>query len=128
MKEVLKLIFLYGFGLFFILAGGNHFLSPDFYLPLIPPYFPFPHQINGISGAAEIVLGLGLWIKGFRKYASWGIIILLLAFIPSHIYFIQVGSCIAGGLCVPLALGWIRLLLIHPILLFWAYWSGKQPN
>jgi hypothetical protein len=30
MKNVLKLIFLYGFGLFFILAGANHFLSPDF--------------------------------------------------------------------------------------------------
>jgi uncharacterized membrane protein len=59
-----------------------------------------------------------------RKWAAYGIIAMLIAFIPSHIYFIQINSC-AGQLCVPTWLGWARLLLIHPLLLFWA-WSNRK--
>ena len=110
---------------FYILAGLNHFLNPDFYLPLIPDYMPYPRGINFLSGLLEMLLGVGL-ISGFsRKWAVYGIIAMLLAFIPSHVYFIEVGGCLEGGLCVPAWVAWVRLLVVHPLLIAWAWYHSK---
>ena len=49
---------------------------------------------------------------------------MLIAFIPSHIWFIEIGSCVEGGLCVDEWISWLRLLIIHPVLIYWAYWVG----
>lgn len=111
----------YILGIFFILSGANHFLNPAFYHPLIPDYLPFPSFVNLASGASEIAFGLGLFFLNYRKKSAMGIFILLVLFIPSHVFFIQIGSCIPDGLCVPTWIGWLRLLVIHPLLLFWAF-------
>lgn len=67
------------------------------------------------------MLGFGLLFPKLRDLAAWGIIVLLLLFIPSHVYFIQIGSCVEDGLCVPSWVAWVRLLIIHPLLVLWAY-------
>lgn len=110
---------------FYLLAGINHFIDPSFYLPLIPEYFMFPEAINYLSGGIEILLAVGLLFPASRKVSSYAIIAMLVAFIPSHIYFINQGSCIDGGLCVPEWIGWGRLLVIHPLLIWWA-WSVRN--
>lgn len=115
----------YLFGLFFITAGANHFISPSFYLPLIPPYFPYPEAINLLSGVAEILLGILLLLPRFQKWAGYGIVLLMLAFIPAHVYFIQIGNCIEGGLCVAAWIGWVRLVVIHPLLIGLGYYFSK---
>lgn len=119
-------IIIYTLGAFFVFAGINHFVNPHFYYPLIPDYLPFPIFINVASGLLEIVLGLALFTKSYRRISALCIFILLLLFIPSHVYFVQIGSCIPDGLCVPAYVGWIRLLVIHPILLLWAYWVYRK--
>ncbi|MEL6538098.1 MAG: hypothetical protein AAFQ98_21955 [Bacteroidota bacterium] len=55
-----------------------------------------------------------------------GIIAMLLAFIPSHIHFIQLGACVPDGLCTPVWVAWFRLVIIHPCFIFWAYWQGRK--
>lgn len=106
---------------FYLIAGLNHFRNPQFYLDLIPPYLPFHDTINVLSGVIEIVLGIGLIFSPTRKYAAFAIMAMLIAFIPSHIYFIQIDGCIPGGLCAPLWVGWVRLILVHPLLIYWAW-------
>lgn len=110
---------------FFVFAGSNHFINPDFYFPLIPDYLPFPSFINYFSGIIEIILGIGLGFRSFQRNAAWGIVILLILFIPSHVYFIQIGSCVQDGLCVPEWVAWFRLLFIHPVLIIWAWLFTK---
>lgn len=116
----LKKINVYALGAFYIFAGTNHFISPEFYYGLIPDYLPFHEAINIISGLAEIGLGLCVLLDTSRKWSSYLIVLMLIAFIPAHIYFIQVGSCLDDSLCVPEWIGWVRLILIHPILIVWA--------
>ncbi|MEO1052381.1 MAG: hypothetical protein AAFX87_17235 [Bacteroidota bacterium] len=111
--------------LFYLAAGLNHFRDPGFYLPLIPDYLPYPNAINIISGIAEMLLGLGLVFRQSRKVSAYLIIAMLVAFIPSHVYFIQIGSCTSGGLCVPEWIGWIRLIVVHPLLIWWAWVHRK---
>ena len=121
----MKRILLYLQAAFYVFAGTNHFRNPYFYDGLIPSYLPWRSLINTVAGVAEIILGMGLFFPATRKRAAAGIIAMLLAFVPAHIYFIQIGSCIPGELCVPQWLGWVRLVVIHPVLILWAWWCRK---
>ncbi len=117
---------LYLLVVFYILAGVNHFWHARFYYPLMPPYFqPWAYQLNIIVAFAEIGLGCLMLYSTTRRLAAFGIILLLIAFIPTHIYFINIGSCIPNGLCVPQWVGWLRLVVIHPILIIWVWWVRR---
>jgi uncharacterized membrane protein len=88
---------------FYFVAGVNHFVHPEFYLPLIPDYLPSPELINVVSGVFELLFAIGVILPKYRKPSVIGIILMLIAFIPSHVYFIQQGACIDEfGLCTPL--------------------------
>ncbi|PZX54886.1 DoxX family protein [Algoriphagus chordae] len=117
----LKLVGLYIMSVFYIFAGVNHFISPESYLGLLPEYLPFHEVLNFLAGLFEVVFGLALLFTQTRSLAAWGIILMLIAFIPAHVYFIQLDSCIENGICLPPWTGWFRLIILHPILLFWAY-------
>lgn len=106
---------------FYLVAGLNHFVMPDFYYPLIPPFFHFIKPINFLSGMLEVSLAISLLFNASRRHAIDGIIILLLLFLPAHFYFIQKGGCLSPSLCVPEWVGWFRLIVIHPILIYWAF-------
>jgi uncharacterized membrane protein len=122
MEVKLKTVFRFLLIGFYLFAGANHFINPDFYSGLIPDYIPAHNWINYIAGITEMVLALGVAIKSTRKWAVIALILMLLAFVPSHIYFIQIGACVEDGLCVAPWIAWLRLLLIHPLLILWAWW------
>jgi uncharacterized membrane protein len=72
-------------GIIFILAGINHFVMPNFYLKIMPPYLPFPMALIYLSGLAEIICG-GLFIpKQTRRIGAWLTIALLIAVFPANI-------------------------------------------
>ncbi len=70
---------------FYIAAGSYHFINPDFYFKMMPTYLPFHWGINIISGAAEILLAIALIPLQTRRFAAWGIILLLIAVFPANI-------------------------------------------
>lgn len=127
-KTLLKRTFLWLNALFYVAAGCNHFVHPKTYLSLIPPYLPWPALLNTISGAFEILFGLLLVFKPTRKSAAIFIILMLIAFLPAHVYMIQKNGCVSPALCVPLWVAWLRLpLQLVLIILVWkAYTWNKQ--
>lgn len=112
----------------YILAGSNHFIHPHTYYVIMPPYLPFPVLLNSISGALEIILGTMLIIPATRKLGATGIVILLVLFIPVHIYMIEKGGCMGGPTCVPLLLVWLRLFPGQFILIAWARWYANPKS
>ena len=110
---------------FYVIAGINHFWHAAFYYPLIPDYLPAHNLLNVLSGVAEIALGICIFFKPTKFYAAIGIIILLLLFVPTHIWFIEKGGCLSESLCVPVWVMWVRLIVVHPLLIYWAWWHRK---
>lgn len=110
---------------FYAFAGSYHFINPQFYSDLIPDYLPYHGFINYSSGFFEILFAIGVAVPKTRLLAVKGIILILLAFIPSHIYFIQIGSCTESAFCVSPWVAWLRLLIVHPLLILWA-WSVRK--
>lgn len=110
---------------FYGIAGLYHFINNEFYLGLIPDYIPKPIIINYVVGLVELLLGLLVLLPKYRRMACCAIMVLLVVVIPSHVYFIQIGSCVPDGLRVPNWVSWSRLIVIHPLLIYWAYAVSK---
>ena len=124
-KIMLKKIAFWLLVAFYLFAGANHFMNPEFYNGMIPPYLPWHGLINIASGVAEIGLALLLLVPSLRSKAAIGIIVLLIAFIPAHIYHIQMKGCLTGQPCIPEWATWLRLLVFQPIFIIWAWWCRK---
>lgn len=103
-------------GIYF-LAGLNHFRNPKLYIKIIPSYFPNPSLLNKISGLAEIILAIALCFTATTKYAALGVILLLIAIFPTHIFMLLNKEASMG---LP---KWALLLRIplQILLIFWAY-------
>jgi uncharacterized membrane protein len=74
------------FAIFMFMGGVQHFLKPDFYIPFVPTFLPFTMAIIYLSGLVEIVLGLMLIFKKYARMAALGIFILMILFLPIHIW------------------------------------------
>lgn len=112
---------------FYIFGGYNHFNNPSFYIPLIPPYLSsWAVELNLIAGLFEIIFGILLIPQQTRKWAGWGIVLMLLAFIPSHIYFIERGNFSLGSITMSPLISWIRLLVFQPLFILWALWVSRK--
>lgn len=107
---------------FYLFAGVNHFQNPEIYTPLFPPYLQaWTAELNLLAGLAEILLGALIIPSLTRKWAGWGIMMMLLAFLPSHIWFITSGELAIGPFAITPAVAWVRLVVVHPMLLYWAW-------
>jgi uncharacterized membrane protein len=87
----LRSIFRWVLAVFFVAAGANHFRSPAIYLGMIPHWLPWPEGLNAISGACEILGGVGILIPRVRMAAGWGLIALLVAVFPANLHVALMG-------------------------------------
>lgn len=119
---MVRKILVWIFGLFLIAAGANHFINPGFYLKMMPPYIPAHELMVQLSGAAEILFGLGLFFARWRRPAAWGSIALLLAVFTANLYMYTHSELFPD---VPPEALLIRLPL-QLLLIGWAY-LGTRP-
>ena len=73
------------FGILFCFAGIMHLIKPKVFKHFIPEFLP-KLTINYFFGAIEFFLGLGLFFSGTIKNAAAGIFILMILFLPIHIW------------------------------------------
>ena len=118
MLRKVKPILRYLLGAFFVLAGVNHFIKPNFYLKIMPPYLPWHLPLVYLSGLFEVVLGVLLLIPRFTRIAAWGLIALLIAVFPANIHMAT--NHLLFPEYSPLAL-WLRLPLQF-VLIGLSYW------
>jgi uncharacterized membrane protein len=109
-------------GLFYMAAGVNHFVHPRMYVAIMPRCIPWPLVMIYISGIAEILGGIGVLAPLTRRFAAWGLVAMLIAFLPVH-----VNMCLHpeefGNL--PVWALWVRLVLQGPLVAWaWFYTRG----
>ncbi|MEF8806666.1 DoxX family protein [Natronomonas sp.] len=121
----LKLPLCYAMGGIYIIAGIMHFVVPESYVQIVPPYLPAPLALVYLSGIAEAALGLGVLHPRTRPYAAWGLIALLIAIFPANVYMATSGVVIEGASAPirdPSSLArWARLPM-QVVLIAWAWW------
>jgi uncharacterized membrane protein len=83
------------------------------YMKIMPPYVPWHRAMVELSGAAEILGGIGLLIPRVRRAAALGLVALLIAVFPANIYMATNPIEAGAG------------LLLQPILIWWVLWATK---
>lgn len=68
----------------FIVAGVLHFIIPEQYVRIMPPWLPWHRELVLLSGVAEIAGGAGLLVPRVRRAAGMGLILLLIAVAPAN--------------------------------------------
>ncbi len=112
---------LLGLGVFFMVAGVNHFLNPDFYVPMMPPYLPAHLALVYLSGVFEILGGVLVLVPRVRALAGWGLVALLLAIFPANIHM-----ALSPGLFPEMtAAALYGRLPFQVVFLAWAYWATR---
>jgi uncharacterized membrane protein len=114
----LKPLLRYVLGILFIAAGLYHFINPDFYLRIMPPYLPWHLFLVHLSGLFESALGILLLIPKFTRLAAWGLIALLIAVFPANIHMAMNPQLYPD---IPPFTLWLRLPL-QGVFIAWAYW------
>lgn len=116
-----KRVFLWLMAAFYLGAGLAHFRSPEFYVQIMPPYLPWHLPLVYLSGSAELMLGLAVLIPETRRYAAWGIILLLVAVFPANIH--AAANDVAGS-----GIGnWLRLPF-QAVFIAWAWWYTRPAD
>jgi uncharacterized membrane protein len=100
-------------GVLFIGAGVLHFVVPEMYVAMIPPGYPAPRALVLWSGVAEIAGGIGLLVpwRPLRRWAGWGLVLLLVAVYPANVQMALTTEA-------PFGLLWMRLAL-QGVLVAW---------
>jgi len=120
-KRLIKRLGLLALSPFYFAAGINHFVNPDFYLAIMPPYLPGHLALVYLSGVFEVVGGIAVLVPGTRALAGWGLIFLLIAIFPANIHMAlhadQFPDVAASALYGRLPLQFL--------LMAWAYWATR---
>jgi uncharacterized membrane protein len=109
-------------GIIFIIAGINHFIIPNFYMEIMPPYLPYPLMLIYLSGVAEVICGILLIISKTRKIGAWLTIALLIAIFPANIQM-SIDELNNAGV---LFYASILRLPLQFLLIYWVYRFTKE--
>jgi uncharacterized membrane protein len=100
-----------------VFAGSMHFIKPKIYLRIMPRYLPNHKFLVRLSGAAEILLGVGVCFSTTKNISIYALISMLTVFLTVHFYMLK-GEKESAGMAK-----WLLILRI-PLqfaLIFWAY-------
>jgi uncharacterized membrane protein len=115
---------LLGLSVFFIVAGVNHFVNPDFYVRIMPAYLPAHLELVYLSGLFEVLGGIGVLLPRYRSLAGWGLIALLLAVYPANIHM-----ALHPELFSEMSPAKIYARLpVQFVFIAWAYWATRAPS
>jgi uncharacterized membrane protein len=108
---------------FFIGAGVNHFVMPGAYRRIVPSRWQGDaKRLVAVSGAAEVVGGVGVLIGRTRRPAGLGLIALLAAVFPANLHMARVPERFRP--IPPWAL-YARLPL-QPLMMWWAWTATRR--
>jgi len=108
--------------MFYVAAGTNHFLMPEAYQPMMPPYVPWHSEMIFFSGVFEVLLGIFVIFPTTRSFAGYGLVLLLVAVFPANIHMALHPELFP--IVSPLVL-WARLPL-QILLIYWGWASTRS--
>ncbi len=124
MIERIRTVLLVVMALAMVGVGILHFVQPEPFVRIMPAWLPAHLELVYISGAFEILGGLGLLVPRTRRLAAWGLIALFVAVFPANINMAIHEIQLDPADPMPVWAMWARLPL-QAVLIGWAWWVGR---
>ena len=113
----------YPMALLYVTIGILHFATPEPFIEIMPSWLPMHRELVLVSGAFEIALGLAVVPRSTRRWAAWGLVLLLCAVFPANVNMAL--HEIPMGHAPPRWVAWGRLPL-QAVLVAWAFWYTRR--
>lgn len=110
----------------YFIVGVVHLKSPQVFMPIMPEWVPFPHDVILATGACEVAGALGLLTVRFRKPAGILLALYAVCVFPANIKHAVDNVAIGGA-----HLSWWYhgpRLLFQPVFVWWALLAGGAVN
>jgi uncharacterized membrane protein len=109
-----------------VVAGVLHFAQSEPFIRIVPDSLPAPAALVYISGAIEIMLGIGLLVPPVSQLSAWGLVALFIAVYPANLNMAFNHIQIEG---IPDA-WWFQAIRLpfQFVLIAWAYWLTRSEN
>ncbi len=123
MKSNIRKILLAIMAVIYFIAGIAHIRSPEGFLTITPAWVPFPNEVIFLTGVAEVLGAIGLFIPKYRKAAGIGLALYALCVFPANIHHAINNIAVDGQ-----TLSWWYhgpRLLFQPIAIWWALWVSE---
>ena len=92
MKKIMPIVL----GILMLAGAFGHFLAPEFYAPMIPDFISDVFA-NISSGIVELLIGIALLIPSTRKLGGLAFMLLMIAFLPLHVWDVVRSDPIMGS-------------------------------
>ena len=122
--KYIKLITVYFMSIAYTYVGVRHFIDPDFFLAIMPNYLSMHLFFVYLTGLMEVVFGTLLAFRKTRKFASYGLIVLLLIVFPANIHLVE--SELSQSILEVSKEQTIIRLPFQGLFLILAYWHSKN--
>lgn len=109
----------------YVVAGIGHFVVTRAYLRIMPDYLPAHRELVLLSGAAEVLCGVGVLLPATRRLSAWATVALLVAVFPANLWMVQHPEILPG---VPLWVLWLRLPLQLPLIAWALLYTKPQAS
>ena len=108
----------------FFIGGVTHFLLPNVFVSIVPPYIPFALIVVYFSGALELISASMLLLPSVRHRAGTGLIILTILVTPANIYMLQIADQF------PKIPEWALIVRLpfQLVLIGLIWWSSRNPT
>ncbi|MFQ5415619.1 MAG: hypothetical protein ACE5FL_01095 [Myxococcota bacterium] len=120
-SSIARRIGLFGLTLAFGMAGISHFVRPEPFVAIMPPFLPAHLALVYLSGAFEIAGAVGVIPVRTRRLAGYGLIALLFAVFPANIHMAMNADALVSQ-DVPLWFHYVRLPLQF-VMVVWVWWA-----
>jgi uncharacterized membrane protein len=118
-RDRVRAVFRWVLAIAMVAVGALHFVNPDPFVEIVPPYLPAALALVYLSGVFEIAGGVGLLVPRTRRAAAFGLIALYVAVFPANIQM-----AIQGDDAVPDWALYLRLPF-QVAFIAWAYWVRR---
>src|SRR4051794_36329763 len=76
-----------GMAVAMVFSGVSHFVALESFLPLLPPFVPYPTAVILATGVVEVLLGVGLLVpRRWRREVALVLVFYLVAVFPANVY------------------------------------------
>lgn len=108
-----------------VAIGVAHFVNPEPFVRIVPAALPEPLLLVHVSGAFEILGGLGLLHERTRRPAALGLVALFVAVFPANVNMAVHGIQLDPADPMPAWVAWARLPF-QALFIAWALWLGRR--
>jgi len=123
--KIFKLIIVFLLAAMMLLGAFNHIYTPETYSAFIPDFIP-ENIANILSTITEGIVGILLLIPKYRKWGGLGFFLLMIAFLPIHIWDLTKDTPAIGSTMAAIIRLGVQFLLIAAG--WWIYKSSAKKS